>query len=44
VVGNKNNFNIVLTSKENVLEEMVVIGYGTQKKSDLTGSVGVVKQ
>lgn len=44
VVGNKTNFNIVLTSKENVLEEMVVIGYGTQKKSDLTGSVGVVKQ
>ncbi len=44
VVGNKTNFNIVLTSKDNVLEEMVVIGYGTQKKSDLTGSVGVVKQ
>ncbi len=44
VVGNKTNFDIVLTSKENVLEEMVVIGYGTQKKSDLTGSVGVVKQ
>ncbi|GAB2638165.1 TonB-dependent receptor [Emticicia sediminis] len=44
VVGNKTNFDIVLTSKENVLEEMVVIGYGTQKKSDLTGSVGAVKQ
>lgn len=44
VVGNKTNFDIVLTSKENVLEEMVVIGYGTQKKSDLTGSVGTVKQ
>ncbi len=44
VVGNKTNFDIILTSKENVLEEMVVIGYGTQKKSDLTGSVGTVKQ
>lgn len=44
VVGNRTNFDIVLTSKENVLEEMVVIGYGTQKKSDLTGSVGAVKQ
>lgn len=44
MVGNKTNFNIVLTSKDNVLEEMVVIGYGTQKKSDLTGSVGVVKR
>ncbi|WP_409012629.1 SusC/RagA family TonB-linked outer membrane protein [Emticicia oligotrophica] len=44
VVGNRTNFDIVLTSKENVLEEMVVIGYGTQKKSDLTGSVGTVKQ
>ncbi len=44
VVGNKTNFDVVLTSRENVLEEMVVIGYGTQKKSDLTGAVGSVKQ
>lgn len=44
LVGNKTNFDVVLTSKDNVLDEMVVIGYGTQKKSDLTGSVGVVKQ
>ncbi|WP_394995152.1 SusC/RagA family TonB-linked outer membrane protein [Emticicia sp.] len=44
VVGNKTNFDIVLLSRDNVLDEMVVIGYGTQKKSDLTGAVGSVKQ
>ncbi len=31
--------NVVLTSSTQALDEVVVIGYGTQKKSDLTGSV-----
>ena len=43
-VGNQTNFNMVLLSNESILDEVVVIGYGTQKKSDLTGSVGSVKQ
>jgi TonB-dependent starch-binding outer membrane protein SusC len=43
-VGNQTNINMVLVSTNNALEEVVVIGYGTQKKSDLTGSVGSVKQ
>lgn len=34
--------NVVLQSDKQVLNDAVVIGYGTQKKSDLTGSVGVV--
>ncbi|MBO0355073.1 TonB-dependent receptor [Muricauda ruestringensis] len=35
---------IDVTLKENVaaLDEVVVVGYGTQKKSDLTGAVGAV--
>ena len=43
-VGNQTTFNMVLLSNESVLDEVVVIGYGTQKKSDLTGAVGSVKQ
>ncbi|MFV8342509.1 SusC/RagA family TonB-linked outer membrane protein [Flavobacterium sp. XS2P39] len=41
-VGNKSQVNTVLNDDLNKLDEVVVIGYGTQKKSDLSGSVGVV--
>lgn len=41
-VGNQTTINIALKDDVNKLEEVVVIGYGTQKKSDLTGSVAVV--
>ena len=34
---------IVLEADENFLEEVVVVGYGTQKKVNLTGAVGVVE-
>lgn len=33
---------IQLTADDNILEQVVVVGYGTQKKADLTGSVSVV--
>ena len=33
---------IQLETDDNVLEQVVVVGYGTQKKADLTGSVAVV--
>ncbi len=33
---------IKLSSNDQVLEQVVVVGYGTQKKADLTGSVAVV--
>lgn len=39
----KSVINIVLEESANVLEDVVVIGYGTQKKSDLTGSVSSIK-
>lgn len=34
--------NIVLQPLDKLLDEIVVVGYGTQKKINLTGSVGVV--
>ena len=33
---------IILTEDQNYLNEVVVVGYGTQKKVNLTGAVGVV--
>ena len=41
-VTNQTVLNIRLAQDASALEEVVVIGYGTQKKSDLTGSVGSV--
>jgi TonB-linked SusC/RagA family outer membrane protein len=43
-VGNQSVFNIVLEEDTEMLEETVVIGYGVQKKSDLTGSVASVRE
>jgi TonB-linked SusC/RagA family outer membrane protein len=42
-VGDKTEINVVLEAEENSLEEIVIIGYGSVKKKDLTGSVGAVK-
>lgn len=39
VVGIKNVLNVSLKNEASKLEDVVVIGYGTAKKSDLTGSV-----
>lgn len=42
-VGNQTALNVTLNSNAQNLSEVVVIGYGTQRKSDLTGSVSSVK-
>lgn len=42
VVGAHSVIDIILTADVQALEEVVVIGYGTVKKSDLTGAVGSV--
>ncbi|MCU0467095.1 MAG: TonB-dependent receptor [Arcicella sp.] len=42
LVGNRTNINIVLTEDLKTLSEVVVVGYGTQTKRDLTGSVDLV--
>lgn len=41
-VGNQTNMNIMLAEDAELIDEVVVIGYGTVKKSDLTGAVGSV--
>jgi len=38
-VGSLKNINVVLKSSQSDLDEVVVVGYGTQKKADVTGSV-----
>lgn len=41
LVGNQTQINVTL-DVDNKLDEVVIIGYGTQRKSDLTGSVSSV--
>lgn len=41
-VGNQSTINVTLLDDALKLEEVVVIGYGTQKKKDLTGSIATV--
>ena len=40
---NQTTINIALNESAESLDEVVVIGYGTQKKSDVTGAIGQVK-
>lgn len=40
---NKKSINIVLKEDLKMLEEVVVVSYGTQKKRDMTGSISSVK-
>lgn len=43
LVGQSAIVNIVLKEKENKLNEVVVIGYATEKKSQVTGAIGSIK-
>ncbi|MBO4806482.1 MAG: SusC/RagA family TonB-linked outer membrane protein, partial [Paludibacteraceae bacterium] len=38
------NLNVKMATDDNVMEEVVVVGYGVQKKSDLTGAVSGVRE
>ncbi len=42
-VGNRSTINAVLKADTKALGEVVVIGYGTQQRRDLTGSVASIK-
>jgi len=42
VITNGNNLNVQLTEDIEALEEVVVIGYGTQKRKEVTGAVATV--
>jgi hypothetical protein len=41
-VGTRTNLIIRLTSTEEALNEIVVVGYGTQKKANLTGAISSI--
>ncbi len=41
-VNNQDIVNVSLTTENAAMDEVVVVGYGTQKKSDLTGSVNTI--
>jgi len=43
-IGNKTTINVVLTEETIGIEEVVAIGYGTEKKINLTGSVASVDE
>lgn len=43
-VGTNSTINITLEPENKLLDEVVVIGYGTVKKKDLLGSISTVKQ
>ncbi|WP_185968925.1 SusC/RagA family TonB-linked outer membrane protein [Carboxylicivirga sp. M1479] len=43
VVANRTNIDVVLVDEVMDLNEVVVVGYGTQKKANLTGAVSAVK-
>ncbi len=42
-VGNRNTIDLVMATDAEILDEVVVVGYGVQRKSDLSGSVSSVK-
>jgi TonB-dependent starch-binding outer membrane protein SusC len=42
-INNRTTFNIQLAEDTKILEEVVVIGYGSAQKKDLTGSISSIK-
>ena len=42
-VGNQTVINVSLKDDATTLDEVVVVGYGTQKKNNLTGAIGTIK-
>ena len=43
-VNNRNSINIILIENAEALNEVVVVGYGTQQKVNLTGAVAVIDE
>ncbi|MDO4496715.1 MAG: TonB-dependent receptor [Bacteroidales bacterium] len=44
VIEAKSNLSVTLEEDKEMLDEVVVVGYGTAKKSDVTGSIASVKE
>ena len=43
-VGNRTHFDVILQDDAHVLSESVVVGYGVQKKVNLTGAVAAISE
>jgi TonB-linked SusC/RagA family outer membrane protein len=43
VVGNNTEFHIILRQEFSGMDQIVIVGYGTQKKVDVTGAVGTIR-
>jgi TonB-linked SusC/RagA family outer membrane protein len=43
IIDGQKNLNVILTEDVSSLDEIIVVGYGTQKKSHLTGAISKVK-
>lgn len=41
-IGDETNFDIELSADVATLDDLVVVGYGVQRRSEVTGSVGIV--
>lgn len=44
VQAGRDSYNVVLLENSKMLDEVVVVGYGTQRKANLTGAVSTVSQ
>ncbi len=44
VVGNSNTIDVVLTADNNILEEVVIIGYGQQTEKKIIQNVSIIKE
>lgn len=42
LISNRKQIRVVMKSKVSDMDQVVIVGYGTQKKSDLTGSITTV--
>ncbi|MCE6991100.1 TonB-dependent receptor [Dyadobacter sp. CY323] len=43
IVGTRSEIEVMLSASQTMLDELVVVGYGTQKRSELTGAVTSIK-
>ena len=44
LIGNQQNLSIQLVSSATTLDDVVVVAYGTQKRSDITGAIGGIDE
>src|SRR5699024_4716853 len=42
IVGDMSTINVVMSDDAIMIDEVVVVGYGTQKRSDITGTVASI--